>query len=149
MPSDPPRQNGVREALAGRRVLITGATGFLGEALLERLLSDLPDTRAVLLVRPAAGVTAQHRVEQLLTKPAFGPLRDREGDEGMRRLLAERIEVLDGDLVLQDVIQVGGSSRTCSERPGTPPPGSPPLPAASGRAAPSPATRRAGGSPSR
>jgi hypothetical protein len=67
----------------------------------------------------------------------------------MRRLLAERIEVLDGDLVLQDAIQVGGPSRTCSERPGTPPPGSPPRPAASGRTAPSPATRRAGGSPSR
>ena len=32
----------LRERLAGKRLLITGVTGFVGEALLERLLSDFP-----------------------------------------------------------------------------------------------------------
>jgi fatty acyl-CoA reductase len=89
---------GVRASLAGRRMLLTGATGFVGEAVLERVLSDLPDTRLVLLVRSRAGSTAQQRVAQLLSKPAFGPLRERLGEQGLARLLDERITVLDGDL---------------------------------------------------
>jgi alcohol-forming fatty acyl-CoA reductase len=92
------RPAGVRAGLAGRRVLLTGATGFVGEALLERVLSDLPDTSLVLLVRGKAGATARQRVEQLLTKPAFGGLRARLGDDGVRRLLDDRVQVLDGDL---------------------------------------------------
>jgi fatty acyl-CoA reductase len=99
-PDDPPTAPfaGVRATLAGRRVLLTGATGFVGEALLERLLGDLRETRVVLLVRGKAGVTAPERVEQLLGKPAFGALRARLGDDGMQAVLAERVEVLDGDL---------------------------------------------------
>jgi len=93
-----PRGSGVRAGLAGRRLLLTGATGFVGEALLERVLSDLPDTRVVLLVRARPGASAVQRVEQLLTKPAFRVLHDRVGDDGIRRLLEERIEVVDGDL---------------------------------------------------
>jgi fatty acyl-CoA reductase len=89
---------GVRVSLAGRRLLVTGVTGFVGEALLERVLSDLPDTRLVLLVRSKAGASARERVAELLTKPAFGGLRARLGDDGTARLLDERIEVLDGDL---------------------------------------------------
>ena len=88
----------VEDVLAGKRMLVTGVTGFVGEALLERVLSDLPQTRLVLLVRGKDGAPARARVEHLLTKPAFGPLRDRIGDDGVARLLAERIEVLDGDL---------------------------------------------------
>lgn len=89
---------GVRASLDGRRVLLTGATGFVGEALVERLLSDLPGTRLVLLVRSRPGSPAQRRVEQLLAKPAFGPLRERVGDDGMAQLLQDRITVLEGDL---------------------------------------------------
>src|SRR5262245_29118932 len=37
--------------LAGGHVLLTGATGFLGQALLERLLSSYPQTRMTLLIR--------------------------------------------------------------------------------------------------
>ena len=32
----------IAEALAGRRVAVTGATGFLGTALVERLLRSVP-----------------------------------------------------------------------------------------------------------
>jgi alcohol-forming fatty acyl-CoA reductase len=89
---------GVRASLAGRRMLLTGATGFVGEALLERVLSDLPETTVALLVRGKPGATARQRVEQLLAKPAFGALRERLGEDGVARVLEERIEVLDGDL---------------------------------------------------
>jgi fatty acyl-CoA reductase len=88
----------VLASLSGRRLLLTGATGFVGEAVLERVLSHLPETRVVLLVRGRDGATAAQRVEQLLAKPAFGALRARHGEDGMRALVAERLEVLDGDL---------------------------------------------------
>ncbi|MGF7235643.1 MAG: HAD-IB family hydrolase [Frankia sp.] len=89
---------GLRERLAGARVLVTGVTGFVGEALLERLLSDFPDTTVVALVRRRAGQSAEKRVAKLLTKPAFEALRERLGDGGIERLLAERVQVLEGDL---------------------------------------------------
>ena len=41
----------LREQLAGSTVLLTGVTGFVGEALLARILRDLPDTSVVALVR--------------------------------------------------------------------------------------------------
>jgi HAD superfamily hydrolase (TIGR01490 family) len=88
----------ISAALAGQRILITGATGFVGEALLERVLFDLPETSVVLLVRPRAGVTATERVANLLRGAAFGRLHDRDGDAAVEALLGTRITVIDGDL---------------------------------------------------
>ena len=42
----------ISEALAGKRIAVTGATGFLGTALVERLLRAVPDCEVVVLVRP-------------------------------------------------------------------------------------------------
>ncbi|MHB8341473.1 MAG: SDR family oxidoreductase, partial [Mycobacteriales bacterium] len=61
----------LRDRLAGTHVLLTGATGFVGEALLARLLTDLPDTRVSVLVRTAGAASAEQRVAELLTRPAF------------------------------------------------------------------------------
>ncbi|HVT63602.1 MAG TPA: HAD-IB family hydrolase [Mycobacteriales bacterium] len=88
----------ISAALAGRRMLITGATGFVGEALLERVLFDLPETRLVLLVRARGGVTAEERVANLMRGAAFGRLRARDGDEAVDALIGDRIEVVAGDL---------------------------------------------------
>ncbi len=40
----------VRKQLAGKRLLITGTTGFLGKVLLEKILRDLPEIEAVYLL---------------------------------------------------------------------------------------------------
>ncbi|HVU61841.1 MAG TPA: HAD-IB family hydrolase [Mycobacteriales bacterium] len=88
----------ISAALAGRRMLITGSTGFVGEALLERVLHDLPETRLVLLVRPRGGVSAEERVANLTRGAAFGRLRQRDGDDAVDALIGDRIEVVAGDL---------------------------------------------------
>jgi HAD superfamily hydrolase (TIGR01490 family) len=88
----------IADALAGKRLLITGVTGFVGEALLERVLYDLPGTGIVVLVRARGGATAEDRVEQLLRKPAFQRLRDRDGDAAVDALVGTRISVLEGEL---------------------------------------------------
>jgi nucleoside-diphosphate-sugar epimerase len=85
---------GLRDALAGRRVFVTGVTGFVGEALLERLLADFPDTDVSVLIRPRAGATGRRRLESLLRKPAFAALREVSSVED----LAARVRVIEGDL---------------------------------------------------
>ncbi|HEX3823174.1 MAG TPA: HAD-IB family hydrolase [Mycobacteriales bacterium] len=87
----------IASVLAGQRILLTGATGFVGEALLERLLNDLPETPVTLLVRARGSLTATDRVRQVLAGPAFGRLRDRRGDD-LSPLLDDHVRVLEGDL---------------------------------------------------
>ena len=84
--------------LAGVHVLLTGATGFVGEALLERLLSDLPQTRVTVVVRGRADEPAVARVRALLTGPAFAALRARDGDAAVAALLGDRLQVVEGEL---------------------------------------------------
>jgi alcohol-forming fatty acyl-CoA reductase len=85
----------LKDQLDGRRILITGVTGFVGEALLQRLLTDVPGARPVTLVRPKAGQPGRDRIAALLRKPTFAAAADAVG--GIDALL-ERVEVLEGDL---------------------------------------------------
>jgi alcohol-forming fatty acyl-CoA reductase len=88
----------IREALKGKRALITGGGGFLGQALIERLLSDFPDTQIVLVMRRSADASAEERVERLKDKPVFSSLRARDGDGGLYGLFSTRIDVVEGDV---------------------------------------------------
>jgi fatty acyl-CoA reductase len=88
----------IRAALAGKRVLITGATGFLGAALLERLLSEVPDAHLFLLVRGRYGSPPLGRVREILSGNAFRSFRDREGPAGVETAISERITVVEGDV---------------------------------------------------
>lgn len=88
----------IRDALAGKRIGVTGSTGFLGTALVERLLSAVPGCEVVLLVRPGARSTAQTRVQrEVLRNDAFNPLRARLGD-GFDDEVARRVQVIAGDV---------------------------------------------------
>ncbi len=87
----------IPEKLAGKRILVTGVTGFLGQALLERLLFDCPESRPLVLIRPQFGSAGRDRLADMLKRPCFERLRDREGEEGLARILND-IEVLEGDL---------------------------------------------------
>lgn len=56
------------EYYAGKCVLITGATGFMGKVLVEKLLRSCPEVKALyLLVRPKAGQSMQQRVSEMMT----------------------------------------------------------------------------------
>ena len=89
----------IRAGLAGKRVLLTGVTGFLGQALFERLLAEFPETRLVLLVRSQPGTTARERAEELIRRPLFNSARARLGAEALRAAFEQRVEVLEGDVV--------------------------------------------------
>lgn len=94
----PHRDLSVREALAGRGVLLTGATGFIGKVILAFLLDRLPGVgRIFVLARPKPGQEAAERLLRVLRESScLAPLRQRLGD-GFERLLMEKLEVLSGD----------------------------------------------------
>jgi HAD superfamily hydrolase (TIGR01490 family) len=102
------RRTSVARSLAGKRVLVTGFTGFLGQAVVERLLLDFPDTRLVLLVRPQLGSSGRQRVHQICSRPAFNALRERHGHEGLAALVDARVEVVEGDFSREEPLELPG-----------------------------------------
>src|SRR5262245_2551318 len=88
----------IQEALAGRRIAVTGATGFLGTALVERLLRAAPDTTVVVLVRGGRRTSAAERVRrEIIRNDAFDRLRSELGD-AFDAHIAEHLIVVQGDV---------------------------------------------------
>lgn len=62
--------DGVPEFYAGRDLLVTGATGFMGKVLVEKLLRSCPGLAGIyLLLRPKQGKDVQGRVKEMLQSP--------------------------------------------------------------------------------
>ena len=58
----------MRDFYAQKDIFITGATGFMGKCLVEKLLRSVPEIgRLLVLVRPKKGKTARDRVDELLS----------------------------------------------------------------------------------
>lgn len=58
---------GIPEWYTGQRIFITGATGFMGKVLVEKLLRDCSDIETLyLLVRSKKGVEPRHRLDEYL-----------------------------------------------------------------------------------
>ena len=90
------RPASITKKLAGKKVLVTGVTGFVGQAVLERLLTDFPDTRLSVLIRPQLGSSGRQRLESVVSRPNFDHFRAKVEDVSVA--LDERVEVLEGDL---------------------------------------------------
>lgn len=89
----------IRETFAGKHLLVTGVTGFLGKVWLAMVLDRLPEVRRItLLARGQKGQTAADRFERIYeSSPAFRPLREKHG-LALRQLVADKIVVLDAPL---------------------------------------------------
>uniref|UniRef100_A0A669R1Q8 Fatty acyl-CoA reductase n=1 Tax=Phasianus colchicus TaxID=9054 RepID=A0A669R1Q8_PHACC len=71
----------IPEYYEGKNVLLTGATGFMGKVLLEKLLRSCPKVKAVyVLVRPKAGQTPEARIEEITSCKLFDRLREEQPD---------------------------------------------------------------------
>ncbi|MBE9403442.1 HAD-IB family hydrolase [Brachybacterium sp. Marseille-Q2903] len=82
----------------GRRILLTGVTGFLGQAVLQCLLETTEDVHVTAVVRPKGSVSGQARLEQLLRKPVFSTWAEKVGKDEVREIFAARVSALEGDL---------------------------------------------------
>ena len=88
----------IAESLAGRRIAITGSTGFLGTALVERLLRSVPDCELVLIVRPGRRGAERRVSRDILHNDAFDRLRSELGKEAFEEMAARRITAAAGDV---------------------------------------------------
>ncbi len=101
--------NSVAEYLKGKTLFITGATGFLGQCLVEKILWAVPDVKRVyVLIRPrtnlrGAVVTARMRLErELYQASCFDRLRSKLGSD-FAAFLKEKLVPVSGDLSRDDL----------------------------------------------
>lgn len=58
----------VRECFRNKTIFITGASGFIGKALLEKLLRSCPDLKKIyVLMRPKRNQSSKERLEKLFS----------------------------------------------------------------------------------
>ena len=72
----------LKDLLAGKKILMTGVTGFIGEQLLWKILTDLPETTPAVLVRRKRSAGARDRMIGVLKKDIFADLREAAGGLG-------------------------------------------------------------------
>ena len=89
----------IAEELAGKRIAVTGGTGFLGTALIERLVRCVPDCELVLLIRPGRKATVEQRAKrEIFGNDAFDRLRDELGKEAFTAMVERRATPIAGDV---------------------------------------------------
>ena len=123
-----PKAESIVDRLAGKRIFLTGVTGFLGQVILERLLADFPETRIVLLVRSQTGASSVERVHYLTRKPSFdcasrvprlrrrAPATPRREGRGRRRRLLARAARAPGRHRRRDPLRGDGRVRSADRR---------------------------------
>ena len=87
----------IAEALDGQRIAITGGTGFLGTALVERLLRSVPGCELVLLVRPGRRGAAERVRREVIKNDCFDRLRSELGGR-FDEEIARRVTAIAGDV---------------------------------------------------
>ena len=93
----PPLLDGrIADLLDGKKIVMTGVTGFIGEQLLWKVLAQCPGTTVGVLVRPKGSVSAEQRVASLLGKKIFKDVVTEAG--GVDQILGSRVQVISGDL---------------------------------------------------
>ncbi|MGI8756665.1 MAG: HAD-IB family hydrolase [Acidimicrobiales bacterium] len=90
----------IADDLARKRIAVTGSTGFLGTALVERLLRSVPDCQLVLLIRKGRMRSVEQRAQREIFKNnCFDTVREQLGDKAtFDELVARRVQVIEGDV---------------------------------------------------
>jgi HAD superfamily hydrolase (TIGR01490 family) len=84
--------------LRGKRFFITGATGFLGTALVERIVRCVPEAHITVLVRPGRRADAAARLaREVIKNDCFDRLRSELGD-GFDAEVRSRVSAVAGDV---------------------------------------------------
>lgn len=86
----------IRQFYKDSTVLISGATGFLGQTLLEKTLRTLQPRKAYLLIRKKKGLDAQQRLQQLMQGVIFDRIRSLS-------TLPTKVEAIEVDMNRQDL----------------------------------------------
>ena len=88
----------IHETFAGKHVLITGASGFVGKVWLAMLLQRVPSVAKVYVLLRGKGRGVKERFEKIVsTSMVFKPLHEEHGAQ-MSEFMSRRVEVVAGDV---------------------------------------------------
>lgn len=83
----------IAQFFEGRYIFITGATGFVGKVLIEKILYSCPCVAGCyILIRPKRGKSIEERIDSLLSTKLFDRVRNRDPD------FASKIIPINGDI---------------------------------------------------
>ncbi|XP_071877317.1 putative fatty acyl-CoA reductase CG8306 [Bombus fervidus] len=92
------KRNSLEEFYAGSGILVTGATGFVGVGLLEKLMRVCPRIAAIfILIRPKTNETLEQRFKKLIDDPIY------DGVKAKNLSLLSRVYPVRGDMSLPDL----------------------------------------------
>ncbi len=116
-PRQPTPAWSISESLAGRELLVTGTTGFLGKVFASMLLRHHPDLEHVhFLIRSRSDRSAEQRFRELIAdSPVLDPVREIYG-EAFEEFLDEKTSVVDGDITAEHLGLEADEARALSER---------------------------------
>jgi fatty acyl-CoA reductase len=95
---------------ANKSVFLTGATGFMGKAIIEKLLRTCPSIGTIyILIRPKPGYTLQGRLDKLLDSRLYSRLKQ-ENPAALSKLIP-----IDGDISLPSLGMSSGDRARVTE----------------------------------
>ncbi len=94
----------VLKSYEGKNVLITGATGFVGKVVVEKILRSIPNVGGLyLLVRPRKGQSAEERMfKEVVSSEIFTRLRKERKD--FEEFIAKKLVAVPGMLCVLCVL---------------------------------------------
>ncbi|XP_070134941.1 putative fatty acyl-CoA reductase CG5065 isoform X2 [Drosophila bipectinata] len=94
----------VQEYYKDKTIFITGASGFMGKVLLEKLLYSCHSLKEVIIIcRPKRGKTPETRLEEMFKLPIFQRIRDE------RPHMLKKVSIYQGDVTF-DLLGLSGES---------------------------------------
>ncbi|CAL1370802.1 unnamed protein product [Linum trigynum] len=86
---------GIEKFLSGKTWFITGATGFVGKVLVEKILRSIPDTRKIyLMIKAKDTEAALHRLKtEIIEAEVFSVLKEEYGESYKSFMLAKLVPV--------------------------------------------------------
>ncbi|XP_045508826.1 putative fatty acyl-CoA reductase CG5065 [Colias croceus] len=88
----------VREFYTGKSILITGATGFVGKVLVEKLLRDCPGIKTIyLLLRQKKGIPGEERLKELCNNRVFELIHKKDPSA------FNKLKFISGDILEEDL----------------------------------------------
>lgn len=83
----------IKEYFDNSHIFVTGATGFLGKVLIEKLLRSCDGVSKVyILLRPKRGLGSEQRFEEFLTNKIFDSIREKTPD------VLQKLVCISGDI---------------------------------------------------